>query len=307
MFHENKKRSRELQNICKEYISSYEMSFAVIDMNHKNTDGQHEMFGYNMDHFIYPASVYKIFIGAEVLRQIELGLLQLDQKITIKSPNDVDQDARIFPGDTRKLLQEGDVVTVDYLLALMLERSDNTASNTLIDLVTREAITENIIYRYGWHGSEVTRKFLDRKKDEKYQFSKTTLSCARHLAEYMYLVETKNMISPWVSEKLSEYMSKFNRHGKQGLWLKEYYKKYYCKGGWLETNLWNMKSLLPLMKSLIQRKWGRIQWSNDVGVVTGKHSHYVVVVMSVSKQFFPTNKFPIQAFAKRVYTYMEQS
>jgi hypothetical protein len=304
MFLENTKRSAELQNIFKDYISKYEMSFAVIDLHQKNSNGEHEVFGYNLDKMIYPASMYKVFIGAEVLRQIELGILQLDQQVVIKSPNDVDQDGRIFPGDTRKLLQAGDVVSIDYLLALMLERSDNTASNTLIDLVTRESITENIIYRYEWYGSEVTRKFLDRNKDEKYQFSQTTLSCARHLAEFMYRVETRTMISPWVSEKLREYMNRWNRGGRKGLDLLVY-KNYYRKGGWLETNLWKRSTIPSLLKSIIYRRWGIIQWSNDVGVVTGGNSHYVVVLMSVNKQVFPIKNFPIQNFARRVYEYME--
>jgi hypothetical protein len=301
MLPENKNRSTGLQNIFRDYILKYEMSFAVIDLHNS-----HEIFGYNLDHFIYPASVYKVFIGAEVLRQIEIGVLQLDQEIIVKSPNDVDQDARIFPGDTRKLLQAGDVVSVNYLLALMLERSDNTASNCLIDLVSRESITENIVHRYGWHGSEVTRKFLDRNKDKKYQFSQTTLSCARHLAEFMYAVETNTMISPWVSERLREYMNRCNRSGRKGLDLSEY-TNYYRKGGWLQTNLWSWKTIPSLIKSLIKRRWGVIQWSNDVGVVTGGNSHYVVVLMSVNKQAFPIKNFPIQDFARRMYEYMKNN
>ena len=299
MLPENKNRSSELQNIFRDYISKYAKSFAVIDLY-----TSHELFGYNLDHFIYPASVYKVFIGAEVLRQIEIGVLRLDQEIIVKSPNDVDQDARIFPGDTRKLLQVGDVVNIDYLLALMLERSDNTASNCVIDLVTRESITENIIHRYGWHRSEVTRKFLDRNKDKKYQFSQTTLSCAKHLAEFMYQVETGTLISPWVSEQLRTYMNRWHRNGRTGLNLSEY-KSYYRKGGWLETNLWSWKTIPALIKSLLYRKWGVIQWSNDIGVVTGEQSHYVVVLMSVNKQLFPNKPFPIQDFAKRLYNYME--
>lgn len=304
MFSENTQRSTELQNIFRDYISQYEMSFAVIDLNQKNSNGNTEIFGYNLDHFIYPASVYKVFIGAEVLRQVELDVLKLDQEIMIQSPNDIDKDALIFPGDTRGLLHVGDTVTIDYLLDLMLTRSDNTASNSLVDLVTRESITENIIYRYSWHGSEVTRKFLDRKKDEKYQFSQTTLSCARHLAEFMYRVETGTLISPWVSEQLRTYMNRWNRNGRTGLNLSEY-KNYYRKGGWIETNLWSWKKILALIKSLLYRKWGVIQWSNDIGVVTGEQSHYVVVLMSVNKQLFPNKPFPIQDFAKRLYKYME--
>lgn len=232
---ENKKRSEDLTKVLNKYgFTKNEIGLAIIDLN----EPEPKIFGYNMDHFVYPASVYKVFIGAEVLRQIEIGDFSLDQIVEIKSPNNVDKDARIFPGDTRKLLNAGDKVSIDYLLDLMLTRSDNTASNTLIDLVGRENITKNIIHQYHWQGSEVTRKFLDRiKEDKSYQFSSTTLSCTRHLAEFFYLVETEKLISPFVSKKLKDYMSRWNKDGRKGLNIDDYIS-YYRKGGWLETNLW---------------------------------------------------------------------
>lgn len=277
------------------------MSFAVVDLKSE----QPELFGYNLDHFIYPASVYKIFIGAEVLRRIEQGDFSLEQKITVKSPNDVDKDARLFPGDTRKLLSAGDEVTIDYLLDLMLTRSDNTASNCLIDLVGRESITENIIHRYGWQGSEVTRKFLDRVKEDKpYQYSQTTMSCARHIAEFFSLVAKNELISLFVSQKLKDYMSRWNSNGKKGLAINEY-QSYYCKGGWLETNLYN-HNLFSLFKAIIKKGWAIIRWSHDAGVVTGEKSHYVVVVMTITKTINPKSMFPMERMAKQIFDYMEQ-
>lgn len=299
---ENKTRGLELQNLFKELISKYEMSFAVIDLN----DPSPKIFGYNLDHFIYPASMYKVFIGAEVLRRIEIGDFSLDQKVVIKSPNDVDKDARIFPGDTRNLLNSGDEVNIDHLLDLMLTRSDNTASNCLIDLVGRESITENIIYKNGWQGSEVTRKFLDRiKEDKPYQFSSTTMSCARHFAEYFYLVEMNKLVSPFVSEKLKEYMLRFNRHGKQGAYIPDKYDSYYCKGGWFETNLYK-HNILSLFKAVFKKGWAIIRWSNDSGVVTlPTGEKYVVVVFSITKTILPWKYFPIQHFAKKIAEYMK--
>lgn len=316
---ENTTRSLELQNLFKDLISKYEMSFAVVDLN----DQDPRIFGYNLDHFIYPASMYKVFIGAEVLRRIELGDFSFDQKVIVKSPNDVDKDARIFPGDTRKLLNSGDEVTIDHLLDLMLTRSDNTASNCLIDLVGRESITENIIYKNGWQGSEVTRKFLDRiKEDKPYQFSSTTMSCARHFAEFFYLVETNKLVSPFVSGALKEYLFRWNREGRKGLTIKEY-ALYYRKGGYLENNLYLplyadyyqkngfafdvvAKGILGLLKNIITKGWAFIRWSNDGGVVKGKTSQYVVVLMTVSKVLNPKKMFPTESFAKKLYDYMEQ-
>ncbi len=301
MLKENTQKSLEIQELFSDLIKKYEMSIAIVDLKNPNA----EVFGYNLDHFIYPASVYKIFIGAEVLRRIEMGDFALDQIIEVKAPNDVDKDARIFPGDTRKLLTAGEKVTIDYLLNLMLTRSDNTASNCLIDLVSRESITENIIYKNNWQGSEVTRKFLDRIKEEKsYQYSSTTLTCARHLAEFFYLVETENLISRFVSRKLKEYMLQFNRLGKQGAFLPGVYKEFYCKGGWLETNLYKYNPV-SLFKAVLNKGWAIIRWSNDAGVVTTQNSHYVIIIMSVTKTLSPWHYFPIRKVAEEVLEYME--
>jgi len=301
MFPEDKNRSEKLKQILNKHrFTRNEIGVAIIDLN----ELEPKIFGYNMEHFIYPASVYKIFIGAEVLRRVEIGDFLLDQIVEIKSPNDVDKDARIFPGDTRKLLKASDTVSIDYLLDLMLTRSDNTASNCLIDLVGRENITKNIIYKYNWEGSEVTRKFLDRiKEDKSYQFSSTTLSCARHLAEFFYLVETEKLISPFVSKKLKEYMLRWNRDGRGGLFIADYFS-YYRKGGWLETNLWK-HGLKNAIKSIFKKQWAVIRWSNDVGVVTGKNSKYVIAFLSVNKSIFPNSYFPIKKFAKVVYDFMK--
>jgi hypothetical protein len=297
---ENKQKSLEIQSLFADLIKKYEMSIAIVDLNNPNGD----IFGYNLDHFIYPASVYKIFIGAEVLRRVEIGDFTLDQIIEIKSPNDVDKDARIFPGDTRKLLYTGEKVTIDYLLNLMLTRSDNTASNCLIDLVGRESITENIIYKNNWQGSEVTRKFLDRIKENKeYQFSSTTMSCARHLAEFFYLVENEKLVSPFVSQKLKEYMLQFNKQGKQGAYIPDGYDQYYCKGGWLETNLYKHNPL-SFVKAILKKGWAIIRWSNDAGVVTIGNKKYVIVIMSVTKTISPWKYFPIKGVAKKILKYM---
>lgn len=320
MFNEDIKRSQNLKKILDTHgFTKNEMGIAIIDLN----DSEPKIFGYNMDHFIYPASVYKIFVGAEVLRRIEMGDFSLGQIIEIKSPNDVDKDSKIFPGDTRNLLKEGDNVSIDYLLDLMLTRSDNTASNTLIDLVGRESITANIVHKYNWYGSEVTRKFLDRiKEDKNYRFSETTLSCARHLSEFLYLVEKEKLISLFVSKKLKEYMLRWNRNsGRTGLAISDYIS-YYRKGGYLENNLYlpfyrsyykkagfgldyAARGIFQLLKTIFTKRYGFIMWVNDVGVVEGENSHYVIAVLTVNKQLNPYKKYKMEKLAKIVYDFME--
>ena len=319
MFSEDEEKSEKLTKILDQNgFTKKEIGIAIIDLK----EPEPKIFGYNFEHFIYPASVYKVFIGAEALRRIESGDFALEQIVEVKSPNDVDKDAKIFPGDNRNLLKSGDRVTIDYLLDLMLTRSDNTASNCLIDLVERESITKNIIYKYNWQGSEVTRKFLDRTKEDKpYRYSDTTMTCARHVAEFFYLVEKEELVSPWVSKNLKEYMLRWNTGGRKGLSLSDYIS-YYRKGGYLENNLYlpfyreyykkagfaldyAAIGVFRLIKTIVTKGWAFIRWVNDAGVVTGKNSHYVISFFSVNKQINPYKKFNSEKLAKLIFEFME--
>jgi beta-lactamase class A len=197
MFPEDKNLSQKFLKLLtdKGFIKK-EIGVAIIDLKKPEP----KIFGCNFDHFMYPASVYKIFIGAEVLRRVENGDFSLDQTIEVKSMDEINKEARIFPGDTRKIINIGDKLSIDYLIDLMLTKSDNSASTILLDLVGAENITKNI-HRYGWYGSEISEEFFGLVKENKpYQFSSTTKSCARHLVEFFYLVEKEKLISPFVSK-----------------------------------------------------------------------------------------------------------
>jgi beta-lactamase class A len=181
---------------------SEQISFAVIDLM------QHEpvFAGFNADNFIYPASVYKMYVAMEILNQVSLGKLNYYDPYVVKSPNAVDNTKEISY-DPRPLLQDGDTVTVHYLLDLMITRSDNSAANCLIDLAKRPNINKTML-EYQWHGSEVTRKFLKRKfEDSGYDTVKSTATCALHAADFMYKIETRTLVNPWVSMQLKSYLS----------------------------------------------------------------------------------------------------
>ena len=129
------------------------ISFAVIDLN----GNKPVLGGVNFDNFIYPASVYKMYVAMEVLRQVSNGGFSLFKQYIVKSPNDVDK-SREISYDPRPLLKDGDTVTVNYLLDLMITRSDNSAANCLIDIATRDSINKTM-HENGWYGSEVTENF----------------------------------------------------------------------------------------------------------------------------------------------------
>jgi Beta-lactamase enzyme family len=169
-----------------------QISVAVINLKKTNP----EIAGYNLDTFIYPASIYKVFIGAEILKKISDKKISLTDTLEIKEINESNSEVVLFPKDStrdsRPLLTSGDKVTIDYLLDLMLTRSDNTAANTLMDIAKREDINTDIILSNNWVGSDITRKFVDRlREEERYRKSDVTVSNTRHLAELFYKIEKR--------------------------------------------------------------------------------------------------------------------
>jgi beta-lactamase class A len=88
---------------------------------------------------VYPASVIKLTVMAEVEHQIEQGTLSLDTPLTVGTEDDTCDS--LPSGDTRPPLHAGDTKNVDFLLDVMITRSDNSATNTLIERVGRANVT----------------------------------------------------------------------------------------------------------------------------------------------------------------------
>ncbi|MHB1050083.1 MAG: serine hydrolase [Bacteroidota bacterium] len=222
------------------------MSFAVIDIS-----GKKPVFGgVHFDNFIYPASVYKMYVAAEVLRQISQGKYFLTSPVVVRSPNDVDR-TRELPWDPRPLIRDGDTVTVAYLLDLMITRSDNSAANCLIDLARRENINA-LMREYGWQGSEVTRKFLSRKlEDSAYVKVRSTETCALHAADFLFRIYTDQLVNPWVSQQMKSYLGRQLDTTKLSPGLPQN-AMFYHKTGWYSS------------------------WTHDVGIVDDGKVRYVI-------------------------------
>ncbi len=62
---------------------------------------------------------------------------------------------------------------------------------------------------FGWTGSEVTRKFLSRKlEDPGFDSIRSTVTNARHAAEFMYRVETNRLVNSWVSKQMKALLAR---------------------------------------------------------------------------------------------------
>lgn len=245
------------------------ISFAVIDLN-----GPKPLLGgVNMEHFIYPASVYKMYVAMEILKQVSENKYSLYKNYVVKSPNDVDRTSEIN-WDPRPLLKDGDTVTVDYLLDLMITRSDNSAANCLIDIAGRENINETM-HENNWYGSEVTRKYLSRKfEDAGYDTVRSTVTSALHAADFMFKIYKNQLINPWVSQQMKILLGRQLDTTKLSAGLLQNVM-FYHKSGW-----WRY-------------------FTNDVGIVDDGNLKYIIALFTPITEDDVRSRF--KEISKRVY------
>jgi beta-lactamase class A len=227
-----------------------QISFCVIDLTGKKP----VIGGVNADNFIYPASVYKMYVAMETLKQVSNGEYSLYQSYVVKSPNDVDRSKEI-DYDPRPLLKNNDTVTINYLLDLMITRSDNSAANCLIDVASRPRINQTM-HQYNWYGSEVTRKFLRRTfEDPGYDTIIGTQTNALHAADFMYKIYSEQLVNPWVSRQMKSLLGRQLDTTKLSTGLPPS-AMFYHKTGW-----WSV-------------------YTNDVGIVEDGNIKYIISVFT---------------------------
>lgn len=246
-----------------------QVSFAVIDL----TGRKPVLGGVNISNFIYPASVYKMYVAMEVLKQVSNNEYSLFRQYIVKSPNDVDR-SREIGFDPRPLLKNGDTVTVNYLLDLMITRSDNSAANCLIDIATRKRINQTM-HDNGWHGSEVTRKFLRRTfEDPGYDTVRSTVTNALHAADFMYKIYGNKLINPWVSMQMKALLGRQLDTTKLSTGLPAT-AMFYHKTGW-----WSI-------------------YTNDAGIVEDGNLKYVVALFTPMREKAVRPK--LKALSQKLY------
>ncbi len=279
----DKKLSSDLQNIVHELEldKNFEVgedgieqiSFAVIDLN----GNQPKFGGVNYDNFIYPASVYKMYVAAEVLNQVSQGKCSLYQPYVAKEPNVVDRRSEIKT-DPRPLLKDGDTVNVNYLLDLMITRSDNSAANCLIDIAQRKNI-DSLLHTYSWYGSEVTRKFLKRKfEDPGYESIRGTETCALHAADFMYKIYSNTLVNEWVSLQMKTLLGRQLDKTKLAAGLPST-AMFYHKTGWFSY------------------------WTNDVGIIDDGKVKYIIACFIPLEEELALPKF--KQLSEEVYELMK--
>jgi beta-lactamase class A len=214
-----------------------------------------------------------MYVAAEILNQVSQGKYSLYEPYVAKGPNVVDRRSEIKT-DPRPLLKDGDTVNVNYLLDLMITRSDNSAANCLIDIAQRKNI-DSLLHFYNWYGSEVTRKFLKRKfEDPGYQNIRGTETCALHAADFMYKIFYNTLVNDWVSLQMKTLLGRQLDKSKLAAGL-PHSAMFYHQTGWFAY------------------------WTNDVGIVIDGKVKYVIACFLPIEEELALPKFKI--LSQKVY------
>lgn len=88
-----------------------------------------------------PASTIKAFVAVEAFRQRATGRITFDDTVTIVRQNVVPTELET---DEFPRLREGTQATIRQLVEAMIIQSDNTAYNTLLDILDRRTITATL-------------------------------------------------------------------------------------------------------------------------------------------------------------------
>ncbi len=140
-----------------------------------------------------PASTAKAFVLVEAFRQKQLGLVNFDQRVVIKKENVVPTE---LESNDYQPLREGNRATIRELVYTMAVQSDNTALNTLFDVLDRRNIN-NTLKKYGIDNTVVGEKLnLDGNQlaiDKEVQGRQENKTTAADLANLFTLLYKKSI------------------------------------------------------------------------------------------------------------------
>jgi beta-lactamase class A len=155
------------------------------------------------------ASTIKLPLLVEVLRQQELGKLDLSRRATIHQ-----QDVVGGTGDLQ--YQVGHTLTLQEIVEHMVLRSDNVAANVLIDTVGMDGVNATM------HANDFPNTFLRRRMlDTRAQAAGVeNLTSAADLADMLERMVRGILISASVSQQALSYLDERGRIDKNWLGLK---------------------------------------------------------------------------------------
>jgi beta-lactamase class A len=129
---------------------------------------------------IFPsASMIKIPIMYEIMRQAALGLISLDEPLVVTD------DVRVGGAGILHELRPNITMTIFELVTLMIILSDNTATNLLIDVIGMQAVNQSAA-ALGLKSTVLRRRMMDFAAAQAGNENETSAADLAHLFDVIY-------------------------------------------------------------------------------------------------------------------------
>jgi beta-lactamase class A len=213
-------------------------------------------------------SVIKLPIAVSVFEQELAGKLQLDAEVVLKATDKADGSGVL------KRSRSGTRLTITNLLELMLQRSDNTATNMLTDLLGLEQINGSC-QRQGLTATCMPRYIMDlTARDNKIE----NYTSATDMGRLLKALYSRQILDPPTSAQLLDIL--------KGQHVRDRLPRYLPPG------------------VVIAHKTGLMKDAcHDVGIIYGRNHDYVVAVLTSEFGSYTQAKQAIGQIGRAVYLY----
>ncbi|MDF2674226.1 MAG: putative beta-lactamase [Clostridiales bacterium] len=226
-----------------------------------------ELLSYGENEVISSASLIKIPIMGEVLRQVSEGSLSLEQRIIVNWEDKV-------PFSILTELSTGNSYTLKDLITLMIIQSDNTATNILIDLVGMDSIN-NFICNNGLSSTVLGRKMMDFNARKEGRDNYTTAMDMANILEKIY---NKELVNKDSSILMMDILKKQLDNSMIRLFIPE--------------------------ETVIAHKTGGLDGiEHDTGIVLSEECDYIISVLTWNADLTYISKATIGEISRIVYDY----
>lgn len=163
-----------LQKLILQAVDFKKMNCAFIITNLRNG----ESASYNQEERVPSASLIKLPVMAETVRQVKEGRLHLQDRVTVKAEDKV-------PFSILTMLETENNYSLQDLLTLMIVQSDNTAANILIQRVGMAKINDFCI-DLKMRNTLLERQMMDLNARRAGRENRTTASDMARFLERLY-------------------------------------------------------------------------------------------------------------------------
>lgn len=213
------------------------------------------------------ASIIKIPVLLETFKAIETGKLSIDDKMSLTEYYRSDGSGKL------KYHQSGSVYTIDELARIMIEQSDNSATNMLIAAVGGMPEINSALKNWGIKNTHLQNWLPD--------MAGTNVTTTKDLAVMLYNIENSQFISSKSKSYIVDYMSN------------------------VENNRL-IQAGLPQNASFIHKTGDIGKTLGDAGIVTtASGKKYIVAIIANRPYNSPLGKDFIQKASSMIYNTIE--